>query len=893
MRTPTRYLQITSAIFCLCVATATPLRAQKVERWIHSGFSCEYNLDLTQFNNEDNYRTVLQNTDVVQMFLNDVHNKGSNNPTFAARLALYRKFGIRLAVEGDPALNPTWVVNGQERDAYCHTVTCRAETPPAICATTPEALECIGFRDDVARASAWRMLEKIKPVYDAGGQVDYLALGGYGMARITENTNPNGEGPRHGCSFPETLAEETLASFMKYIHEGVSHHGVFLRGHPEIKMGLILAMPNIWYQGTPPYNPYVDDTPSIGGTDFGTVLQRMVNKVKEKGETLWFLHLDGGYENSIGHWSRMAAIRSQCIDPNRLRLRFGVMLFANQAPQTTDYPTYCSQPHAADDATYCNKVLDYVRDVKQNVGELDNYLIETYWQPSRDFPESTPNTFMNLITRLADPSNPAFWGYDHGYFRRTDRDIFDWRFYLSSDSQIAAYVDQNFGNQKRFGAEYHWLNYGVAQGLRGAWMFSAPAYVNKYPQVGPTSWEGAIDHFFRWGRTYDWRSARQSTISAGLMHSLVQRQFYAPKAAGYGGSGQLGNWGTSNSSVPVQVAAGFQTSDVAAGYYDSLAVSTDGTVYAWGNNTYGQLGNNTSGGQANAPNAVPSFGYVITQSGDGKKIISANWGVCAAVDNTGREESGQFTKGRVWMWGINYDGQLGDGTTTAHYSPQLVLTAPGGAPLSDVVSIAAGSSHTSALKRDGTVVSWGTNVNGALGNGGGTRSLSPVQVLTGPNQALNDVVQLTCGGSRFCVAVRNDGTVWGWGANGTGQLGLGDTTDRAYATQIPNFGSIDRISAGQYHVVAHSWGDRRVYAWGYNGYGQLGRSGAPVIQKSPFPMDTGPDNMTEITDVAAGGYFSLMIRGRDEKVFVVGDNQSGQLALGNVSAQSVPRLSLY
>jgi alpha-tubulin suppressor-like RCC1 family protein len=887
MRIPLRFPQLASAVFCLCVATAAPLRAQKVERWINSGFSCEYNLDLTQFNNEANYPTALQNIDVVQMFLNDVYNKGSDNPTFAARLALYRKFGIRVAVEGDPALNPPWTVdqNGNEY-AYCQTVTCNAGASTGT----------VGSPDDVAKASAWKMLEKIKPVYDAGGEVSYLALGGFGMARILDNTNPNGEGPRNGCRFSEDVAEATLGSFMKYIHEGVTHHGVTLRGHPEIKMGLILAMPNIGYNGEPAYNPYVDDTPSAGGTHFEDVLQRIVNKVQEYGETLWFLHLDGGYENSIGHWPRMAAIRSQCVDPYHakyLRLRFGVMLFANQTGHGPDYTTYCSESHATDDATYCSKVLDYVRDVKQNVGELDNYLVETYWAPSRDFPESTPDTFMNLITRLADPGNPSFWGYDHGYFRRTDRDIFDWRFYLSSDSQIAAWVDQNFGNQKRFGAEYHWLNYGVPQGLRGAWMFSAPAYVNKYPQVGPTSWEGAIDHFFRWGRTYDRRSARQSTISAGLMHSLVQRQFNAPTAAGNGGSGQLGNWGTSNSSVPVQVAAGFQTSDVAAGYYDSLAVSTDGTVYAWGSNTYGQLGNNTAGGQANAPNAVPSFGPVITQSDDGKKIISSNWGVNAAVDNTGREESGQFTKGQAWMWGINYDGQLGDGTTSPHYSPQLVLSAPG-TPLTNVISIAAGSSHTSALMRDGTVKSWGTNGNGALGNpGAGSRSLYPVTVITNTGEPLNDVVQLACGGSRFCVAVRNDGTVWGWGANGTGQLGTGDTTDRYYATQIPNFSSIDRIAAGQYHVVAHSWGDRRVYAWGYNGYGQLGRSGAPITQTSPFPMDAGPDNMTEITDVAAGGYFSLMIRGRDEKVFVVGDNQSGQLGVGNTSALSVPKLSLF
>jgi alpha-tubulin suppressor-like RCC1 family protein len=876
MKTPTRYLQLASALFCLCVLSAPPLRAQRVERWIHSGFSYEYNHDLAQFNNESNYPTVLQNIDVVQMFVDDVMNKGLNNPTFATRLALYRKHGIRLAVEGDPSLNPRWVYNNVEYGSYC-------TSPGVTCSAQKQPWE-VGSPDDVARASAWRMLQKLQPVYDAGGQVDYLALGGHGIGRITENTNPNGEGPRNGCSFPETVAEDTLASFMKYIHEGVTHHGVSFRGRPEIKMGLILAMPNIWYQNTPPYNPYPDDTPSIGGTDFGTVLQRMVDRVKLHGETLWFLHLDGGYEFSIGHWSRMAALRNQS---GALNLRFGVMLFANQ------------DPNSPDDATYCSRTLDYVRDVKQYVGEPDNYLIETYWRPSRDFPETTPNTFMNLITRIADPNNPQwFWGYDHGYFRRTDRDIFDWRFYLSTYSDVAAFVDGSFGNQKQFGAEWHWLNYGVNEGRRGAWMFSAPMYMAKYPSVaslyGPTNWPGAIDHYFRWGRTYDWRSARLSRMGAGLQHSLVQQQFYQPKAAGQAAYGQLGNYSTSpNQKVPVQVATGFQVSDIAVGDYNSLATSVNGTLYAWGSNTQGQLGNGGSGGQANAPTLVPNFGNLITQSADGKQIISSSYGVCAAVDNTGREESGQFSKGRVWMWGINYDGQLGDGTLSPHYTPQLVLKTPG-TPLTDVMAVSAGAGHTAALLRNGTVVSWGTNTNGALGNGGvGTRSLYPVQVLTSAGQPLNDIVQISCGGSRFCLALRNDGTVWGWGANGTGQLGLGNTTSRSYATQILNFSKIDRIAAGMYHSVAHSWGDRRVYAWGYNGYGQLGRAGAPVIQNSPYPMDAGPHNMAEISDVAAGGYFSLMLRGRDGKVFAVGDNQSGQLGLNDTSARNVPHLTFY
>jgi alpha-tubulin suppressor-like RCC1 family protein len=137
--------------------------------------------------------------------------------------------------------------------------------------------------------------------------------------------------------------------------------------------------------------------------------------------------------------------------------------------------------------------------------------------------------------------------------------------------------------------------------------------------------------------------------------------------------------------------------------------------------------------------------------------------------------------------------------------------------------------------------------------------------------------------------------MFAWGNNGSGQLGLNSTAGSfSRATVNTQLSGIQRIAAGTYHVVAISrFAPGYAWAWGYNGYGQLGSTAAGIIQRSPYPMDAGPDTMNQITDVAAGGYFSLMIRGSDRAVFAVGDNASGQLGIGNRPQQNVPVLTSF
>lgn len=375
-----------------------------------------------------------------------------------------------------------------------------------------------------------------------------------------------------------------------------------------------------------------------------------------------------------------------------------------------------------------------------------------------------------------------------------------------------------------------------------------------------------------WGRVSDFRR-----LAAGLQHGLSQLQIGYFATSGNDVNGQLGDGANTNRQSATAVP--LQTTDIAAGDYNSLAVTPSGNVLAWGSNQYGQLGNGTTGGQTNQPTQIPNLANIVTQTGEGRHIVSSNFGVCAVVDNLGQ----------VWTWGVNYNGQLGDGTTTPHYSPMLVKNADG-STFSGAISIAAGEDQMVALKGDGTVWAWGQGAHGALGNGSTADQHYPVQVLTGPGQPLSSVAQVVSGGSNFTLTLRTDGTMYAFGANGAGQLGIGNTADQSYAVYV-SWG-VDKIAAGGYHCIVHSSNDGHCYAWGYNGWGQLGNPAANVNQLTPIQVREDNGNVN-ITDLVGGGDFSMLVTAATNGVYTVGDNQSGQLALGDTIQRNIPVGSNY
>ena len=465
----------------------------------------------------------------------------------------------------------------------------------------------------------------------------------------------------------------------------------------------------------------------------------------------------------------------------------------------------------------------------------------------------------------------------HSHFALLDPEVFNWRDYIA--------INGLGGLNTREAAQAHWLSpQGFAQGLRGSRTFFAPDYLQLNSDVagafGATNYQAAIQHFVDSGRA----EGRSTTakVSTGMQHLLVSSQRIV-QTAGQNTYGQLGD--PTAASSPARVfSLDNSVTEIASGDYTSFAVKNDGSLWMWGSNQYGARGDGSSGDNIVTPVPVPVPARITTPSRTGKHAVAAGTGAYAAID----------TQGHVWTWGVNWNGRLGDGTTDARYTPARVRKSGNGEDyLTGVVSITIGGGTMAAIDADGNVWTWGAGANGSLGNGFTDDSSYAVQVVQGGNgnstTPLAGVTQVACGSSGFCIALTRSGTVFGWGSNEFSQLGFdaGGALSIATPIGVDPTASIDAIAVGAAHAIAHSR-DGNVYGWGYNGRGQLGLGFASVAQAPPAVMNAGPDNMNNISDLAAGANFSVMVRDLDRAVFVAGDNQSGQL--GSSSAQAIHSL---
>jgi alpha-tubulin suppressor-like RCC1 family protein len=217
-------------------------------------------------------------------------------------------------------------------------------------------------------------------------------------------------------------------------------------------------------------------------------------------------------------------------------------------------------------------------------------------------------------------------------------------------------------------------------------------------------------------------------------------------------------------------------------------------AWAWGFNNYGRLGDNTTTGRSSPVSVIGGFT-------DWCQVSASNYHTTAVRTN-----------GTLWAWGRSACGQLGDGTTTGRSSPVSVI---GG--FTDWCQVSAGSSHTAAVRTNGTLWAWGSNTVGQLGDGTVTSRSSPVSVIGG----FTNWCQVSAG-DRHTAALRTNGTLWAWGCNGNGRLGDGTTTSRSSPVSVVGgFTDWCQVSAGNQHTAAVRT-NGTLWAWGSNTVGQLG-----------------------------------------------------------------------
>ena len=213
---------------------------------------------------------------------------------------------------------------------------------------------------------------------------------------------------------------------------------------------------------------------------------------------------------------------------------------------------------------------------------------------------------------------------------------------------------------------------------------------------------------------------------------------------GYNDSGELGTGETANKSSPVQtICGGTNWRDIASGGRHTAAIKTDGTLWCWGDNSNGNLGNNNTT-NVSSPVQTVTGGTNWKQVSSGERIVFAI-----------------KTDGTLWGWGEGNNGQLGNNSTLDVSSP--IQTVCGG---TNWKSVSCGNEHVAAIKNDGTLWMWGYNNFGQLGNDNTSSISSPIQTICGGNNWKT----VSCG-FRTTAAIKNDGTLWLWGEGGDGQLG--------------------------------------------------------------------------------------------------------------------------
>lgn len=349
-----------------------------------------------------------------------------------------------------------------------------------------------------------------------------------------------------------------------------------------------------------------------------------------------------------------------------------------------------------------------------------------------------------------------------------------------------------------------------------------------------------------------------TTISAGVAYSMVIKADGSLWAWGANGAGQLGDGTRVKKLTPVKIME--EVASVSTARFSSMVIKYDGSLWAWGNNKYVHLGDGTETDRLTPVKIM-----------DGVAKVSTGESHTLAVKKDGS----------LWAWGLNEDGQLGDGTLEDRLSPVKIMDG--------VADVSTGLGYSMAIKTDGSLWTWGENDNGQLGDGTTENRLKPVKVM-------ERIVSISAG-DMHSAAIDADGSLWAWGSNSFGQIGdtNGNVKDNQLGypdqkTPLKIMDEVNSVSAGWGHTMAIK-ADGSLWAWGLNYFGELGndRQGDEsvfayaeagnaegitainyLIQPTPIKV------MDGFEAVSAGSTHTLALKA-DGTLWAWGSNNSGEL----------------
>lgn len=322
-------------------------------------------------------------------------------------------------------------------------------------------------------------------------------------------------------------------------------------------------------------------------------------------------------------------------------------------------------------------------------------------------------------------------------------------------------------------------------------------------------------------------------------------------AWGANDSGQLGDGTNVSKITPTQIGLLNTWASVACGLSHTVAIKTDGTLWAWGLNSSGQLGDGT----LVSKNIAIQIGVISTW----KYIACGDIFTVATLIN-----------GTLYAWGDNSNQQLGDNTSTNRLSPTLIGTLYG--------NIACGQSSTITLRTDGTMWSWGNNSYGQLGDGTLVNKVTPTNIFPPTVVVLPWANISSARDSNNSIATKINGTLWTWGSNSNSQLGDGTSVDKNYPIQIGTSTTWNTVACG-YAFYAALQNDGTLWTWGINYYGQLG-DGTTTSRSVPTLVNT--SNKWSSISCCSGNMFA--INKADNTLWAWGNNDNGQLGNGDSTA---------